>query len=126
MDPSPAPSATLDPAALAAIRELDPDGTAGLLGQVVALYLEASPGLIGQIRSGLAAHAAAAVRMAAHTLKSSSANLGARRLAELCASLEHAARDAKLPGDDAMVERISSECAAVEQALREAVGKRPA
>ena len=126
MDPSPAPSATLDPAALAAIRELDPDGTAGLLGQVVALYLEASPGLIGQIRSGLAAHAAAAVRMAAHTLKSSSANVGARRLSELCASLEHAARDGKLPGDDAIVERLAREYAAVEQALRDAVGKGPA
>jgi HPt (histidine-containing phosphotransfer) domain-containing protein len=116
MEPVPLECAVLDEAALKAIRDLDADNAAGLFGQVVAMYLQASPALIAQIEAGLASGEAPAVRMAAHTLKSSSANLGARQLAQLCAALEQAARAGALP-DQAAVAPIQQEFAAVRRAL---------
>jgi PAS domain S-box-containing protein len=109
--------ARLDEGALDAIRDLDAGNRAGLLGQVVALYLEASPPLIDQIQEGLRSADADGVRIAAHTLKSSSANLGARGLAEICAALESAARKGDLSGDLPGAEQILREFEAVRRAL---------
>jgi len=122
MEHDPVDRALLDDAALKAIRELDPDNAAGLLAQVVALYLEASPPLITQIEAGLASGDAPSVRMAAHTLKSSSANVGARQLARLCSTLEQAARAGSLPGAAAAAQ-IRQEFGAVRRALEHETGK---
>jgi CheY-like chemotaxis protein/HPt (histidine-containing phosphotransfer) domain-containing protein len=115
--------ASLDQNALKAIRELDAGGAAGLLEQVVALYLEASPPLLVQIEQGLASGNADSVRMAAHTLKSSSANLGAQGLAQMCATLEHAARSGGLAGHAAAPAQIRREFDAVRRALERETGK---
>jgi signal transduction histidine kinase/CheY-like chemotaxis protein/HPt (histidine-containing phosphotransfer) domain-containing protein len=109
--------AALDEAALNAIRELDAGDAAGLLGQVVDMYLQASPPLIDHIRQGLGSGDADRVRMAAHTLKSSSANLGARRLSEMCAVLEHAARKGALSGELPGADQIVREFDAVRRSL---------
>jgi HPt (histidine-containing phosphotransfer) domain-containing protein len=122
MQPSPDP-ASLDQAALKAIRELDPDGKAGLLQQVIEMYLQASPPLISQIESGLASGNADSVRIAAHTLKSSSANLGAQGLAQTCAALESAARSGSLAGHAATAARLRPEFESVRRALEGEIGK---
>jgi HPt (histidine-containing phosphotransfer) domain-containing protein len=123
MQPGEAGEGTLDQAALRAIRELDAGNTAGLLSQVVAMYLEASPALIRQIEDALAARDPAAAKFAAHTLKSSSANLGARRLAELCAALEQAARAGSLPDGTGSAAEIRREFDAVRRALERETGQ---
>jgi HPt (histidine-containing phosphotransfer) domain-containing protein len=82
----------LDRNALEAIRALQSDAAPDLLARVIHLYLESAPDLIARLRTGLEASDYNAVRVAAHTLKSSSANLGATALAELCKQLELAAR----------------------------------
>jgi len=84
--------AVLEQGALDAIRALQSDAAPDLLARVIRLYLDSAPDLVGRIRTGLATNDQEAVRIAAHTLKSSSANLGATRLAELCRQLELAAR----------------------------------
>jgi HPt (histidine-containing phosphotransfer) domain-containing protein len=122
MQPSPDP-ASLDQAALKAIRELDPDGKAGLLQQVIEMYLQASPPLISQIESGLASGNADSVRIAAHTLKSSSANLGAQGLAQTCGALESAARSGSLAGHAATAARLRPEFESVRRALEGEIGK---
>ena len=116
-------AATLDRAALDAIRALDEGGAAGLLQQVVQLYLESAPPLIAELRRAGAAGDAAAVRNAAHSLKSSSANLGAVRLAELCKAIEHAARAGVLRGDLPGVEDIEREFEALRPALEREAGR---
>jgi HPt (histidine-containing phosphotransfer) domain-containing protein len=123
MQPNDASNAILDPAALEAIRELDAGNAAGLFGQVVAIYLEASPALVRQIEMGLSAGDASGVQFAAHTLKSSSANLGARRLAQLCAALEQAARGGALPDGTGRAAEIQREFEAVRRALEQETGK---
>jgi HPt (histidine-containing phosphotransfer) domain-containing protein len=92
----PSEPAALDHGALEAIRALQSDSAPDLLVRVIRLYLESTPELIERIRAALAANDHEAVRTAAHTLKSSSANLGATALAELCRRLELAARAASV------------------------------
>jgi HPt (histidine-containing phosphotransfer) domain-containing protein len=102
---------------LDAIRALDENGAAGLLRQVVQLYFESTPRLIAELRRAQAAGQIEAVRNAAHSLKSSSATLGASRLAEMCKTVEHAARAGTLPADLPSADDIEREFVAARRAL---------
>jgi HPt (histidine-containing phosphotransfer) domain-containing protein len=87
------------------------------------LYFQSAADLIARVRAGLAAGDHEAVRIAAHTLKSSSANLGAGALAEMCKQLEVAARAGTLgPGlpDAQALERTYQ---AVRAALEAEIGE---
>ena len=87
---------SVDRSALEAIRALQREGAPDLLAQVVRLYFESTPPLMERLRAGLAAGDVEMVRNAAHSLKSSSANLGATGLADLCGQLELAAHTGEL------------------------------
>jgi HPt (histidine-containing phosphotransfer) domain-containing protein len=118
---APTDPAALDRAALQAIRDLDPSGESGLFSQIVAMYLESAPPLIAQIESGLAEGDLQRVRIAAHTLKSSSANLGARALSGTCAAVEAAARAGTLDGSTGSSAQLRREFEAVKRALEHEV-----
>ena len=115
----------VDRKALDAIRELGGSASPDLLDQVIRIYLDTTPELLDTLRSGLAAAHTEAVRTAAHTLKSSSANLGATGLSELCKRLETAARGGMLTSDLPTIRQIDAEYARVrallEHELRAAV-----
>ncbi len=87
---------TLDHAALAAIRDLQRPGQPDPLRIVFRLYQESSSELMDQIRRALEAGAAEDLRLAAHSLKSSSASLGGRRFVALCHDLEDSGRNGRL------------------------------
>ncbi len=92
--------AMLDFAVINRIRDMERRGAARLLERLVATWLESAARLVADVEAALAREDAGALRQAVHTLKSSSANLGATGLARLCADLEslaHAQRvfDAK-------------------------------
>jgi histidine phosphotransfer protein HptB len=84
--------AALDADTLARLRQLDPDGSRGFMGQVLRTY-EAS--LVRQLATLAEAGRASdleRVGAVAHTLKSSSASLGALVFAQGCNTLEKLAR----------------------------------
>jgi HPt (histidine-containing phosphotransfer) domain-containing protein len=54
--------------------------------------------LLQQVRDAIASADPEALRQAAHSLKSSSANLGATRLAAACKELEQRGRERRLEG----------------------------
>lgn len=83
----------LDEQAIARLRELDPTGQAGLVGRVIDAYLGSADRLAQQLRDAQASGDAAAIRMVAHTLKSSSASVGALALSRHCALTEALVRD---------------------------------
>ena len=83
---------TLDHSAIEAVRQLDPDGNDRLLSRLIALYRDDSSQLLADIDNGMKTGDAEAVARAAHTLKSSSANLGATNVAAIARQIEHAAR----------------------------------
>ena len=64
----------------------------GEFGDLVRVYLEDAPQRIAAIEVAAASGDAAAQVAPAHTLKSSSANIGATALSELARQIEHAAR----------------------------------
>ena len=82
----------LDFQALDRIRALQRPGAPDILKKVITLYLEDAPKLLDALRDAVARSDCAAMQRAAHTCKSSSANLGALRLAGLCEEMEHDAR----------------------------------
>lgn len=86
----------LDPAPLHDLEVLGRQGGKDMLGRVAGLFLDNSPGLLEAVSTGLAGNDLDDVRLAAHTLKSSSATLGAMALAERCAVLESHAREGRL------------------------------
>ena len=84
---------TLDHSAIEAVRQLDPDGNDRLLSRLIALYRDDSSQLLADIDNAMKAGDADSVARAAHTLKSSSANLGATNVAAIARQIEHSARN---------------------------------
>ncbi|MFN8893613.1 MAG: Hpt domain-containing protein [Betaproteobacteria bacterium] len=78
----------LDAQALARLRELDPDGRQGVVQRVLAAYDTSLTRMIVQLRLQAEAPDADVVAGIVHTLKSSSASVGALALARDCADLE--------------------------------------
>jgi len=90
----------------------------GEVDKIIAVYLEDSPRLIAQLERAAVGNDPIALRVAAHTLKSSSANVGATTLSEAARQLEEGARDGTLASPEAQVARIVSEFAQVRGALQ--------
>jgi two-component system, sensor histidine kinase and response regulator len=107
--PVPAAGSTLNEQALKQIRSLRKPGGPDLLKRIVDLYLTNSRTLIGTLRDGLIHDDAAAVLQAAHSLKSSSANVGAAALGELCATMEASAHAGNLESTWTALERLVEE-----------------
>lgn len=84
------------------------------LDDLIETYLTDSELQLEAMRAAAAANDAAALLRPAHTLKSSSANVGALILADLCRSLEADARAGAVP---AMADRVEA-CAATFRAAR--------
>ena len=100
------PLATLDAAALARLRELDPDGRHGVLTRVLAAVETSLARMLVQLRAELDVGDPDVVAGVAHTLKSSSASVGALALAASCATVERRLRSGA-PGElHADVERL--------------------
>jgi HPt (histidine-containing phosphotransfer) domain-containing protein len=91
--------AVLDEACMAELRALDPDGKAQLVRRVLAAYQASLAKQLAQMRASRAAGDWEQVARAAHTLKSSSASVGALALSALCADIERQVRE----GDAAAV-----------------------
>ena len=106
----------LDRRMLDAIRQLD-DGGTGLVSQVIRIYFDSAPELLAKLRRGLDDGDHELVRQAAHSLKSSSANLGAAHLAELCKRVESAARARELGPDTPRAHEVEAEFRRVQAAL---------
>lgn len=77
----------LDAQALARLRELDPDGRAGVVRRVLEAYQGSLRRSLDQL-AAVPSPAAETVSALAHTLKSSSASVGALELAQVCAEVE--------------------------------------
>jgi HPt (histidine-containing phosphotransfer) domain-containing protein len=78
----------VDPETLAALLHATGDDPA-FLAELIDTYLAEVPSLLAAMRHAIATGDSAVLRREAHTLKSSSAALGAGRLADLCRRLEH-------------------------------------
>ena len=108
----------LDAAALARLRELDPKGDNKLLQRVLTAFQTSIGRLVPQVQEAARTQDLAGVRHVAHTLKSSSASIGAVRLAQMCAELEAMIRLDKVEALDSRVKAMCDEVEIVLKALK--------
>jgi len=90
-----------------------------VLERAAGMYLENAPTVLEELRRAIAGGDASAVWKIAHSLKSSSASLGAKQLAQQIGDMEGRARQNDLIEADSRFARIESEFQKVSSALRE-------
>lgn len=96
----------LDAAALARLRELDPDGRHGVLLRVLTAFETSLARMLVQLSAQLEDGDAGVVAGVAHTLKSSAASIGALTLAQTCADVERRLREGQSTALRGDIERL--------------------
>ncbi len=109
--------AVLDPAVIAGLRELRQPNQPDPLTELGALFFKDANSRLQKMQAALAAKDVPGLTYAAHTLKGSASNLGARRLAALCANLEKQAKLGELEEAANILLTVRSEFHTVEQTL---------
>jgi HPt (histidine-containing phosphotransfer) domain-containing protein len=115
---NPAPTPVLDEEALQRLRELDPSGKNRLLERILRAFESSVLRLAPQLREARQRGDMQAIRHVVHTLKSSSASIGAMRLSRLCAEIEAAVRQEALEGLPALLDDVDQEFNVVLQAVQ--------
>jgi len=103
---------------LANIAALQRPGRPSLLVKVISTYFQSSSELLKELQQAIEQADAEGIRKAGHSLKSSSANLGARQLAALSKELEEAGRTHSLEKTRLLLNQIKSEHGRVVAALQ--------
>jgi HPt (histidine-containing phosphotransfer) domain-containing protein len=93
---------------------------AGFVDELIELFLSEAPMQIEGVRAALARGDAAALREWSHSLKGSSAGLGAVQFSQLCGCIEQQAREGRLAEAQGAVARLEAEFPRLEGALRRA------
>ncbi|HEX5015902.1 MAG TPA: Hpt domain-containing protein [Candidatus Limnocylindrales bacterium] len=92
-------------------------GDQAFVDELVDTYLEEGERLVAGLRAAAAAGSIAELVRPAHSLKSSSLNVGALELGELCRALEEEARGGAVPDPVARADAIGAAFAAANEAL---------
>jgi two-component system sensor histidine kinase/response regulator len=102
----------LEPSKIALLRQT----SAGLMGELIEIYATDTPQRVEALRDALTHGDAKALAASAHYLRSSSGNVGAMRVFDLCGKLEMIGRAGDMNGAAALVEELAVEN---ERAIRE-------
>ena len=98
--------------AMQAIIELDPDGEAGLVAELVQTFVQDAGEKIAQLHQKLSSGDAAGIHALTHQLKSSSATLGLMRLSRISRTIDDDARHGSLELASRMIGELESAFAA--------------
>jgi signal transduction histidine kinase/CheY-like chemotaxis protein len=96
----------LDLKTLNGIRALQNPQSSNILEQLVEIYRNHAPELTKNLNLSIKEENCASIREFAHSLKSASGNIGARKIFELSAKLEDMGRDEKIDGASKILEEI--------------------
>jgi len=108
-DPNVHEDPVIDRSALDQISELDPGDEGELLNSIIDTYVENAEVLMLELSESVRDEALEDAVRAAHSLKSSSANVGARRFASLCAAMEKNGRNGSLQSVAANIDKAWKE-----------------
>lgn len=111
-------SPPIDRSVLRELENLQMEGEPSILGRVIAAYLADAEPLVSQLRETFAAKDTELLQRSVHTLKSSSANVGALRLSEISRELEMNCRNHSLEDAARLIEAIESEFTKVKSTLQ--------
>ncbi|MDX2493378.1 MAG: Hpt domain-containing protein, partial [Desulfuromusa sp.] len=102
-------SDVIDQKALENIRALQSEGAEDILTKIITLFLDDTPKQLEQLHQALRDKDANTVRTIAHSLKSSSANLGALGLSSLLKELEEKGRTNSLTESAELFVKVQNE-----------------
>jgi HPt (histidine-containing phosphotransfer) domain-containing protein len=113
----------IDPQAIENLRSLNPGDNDDFLREITEIFLEDTPLRIAELDQSFAAHDTAKFTRAAHSIKGSSANLGALALRAAAERLEHQARTEGIGGAAPIIAEIKAEFGRAQDALTKLVAK---
>ena len=113
-----AASEGLNQSALDELRALDPDGSGGILNELIQSYLADAPEQIGQLRAAIADKNIEAMSRAAQSMKSSSQTFGAMRVGELAREIESIGRANTIIGCDVLLAELEQQYAKAAKLLQ--------
>ena len=114
----------IDPQAIDNLRALNPGDDDEFLREIAAIFLEDTPLRIAELSQSLHAGDVPKFTRAAHSIKGSSANLGAMALRSVAEKLEHQSRTDGLGNLAPLVDTVKTEFARAETELRRIVPSR--
>ena len=103
----------LDPSALEALRSISPEGDNTFLNELIDIYLTDTPKQLAALEEALARQEAAAVIRSSHSIKGSSGNFGATRLAQVAQEIESHGKAGNLPAAAALLGELKNQYALV-------------
>jgi HPt (histidine-containing phosphotransfer) domain-containing protein len=111
----------LDVSVMVAIRALGDPGEPDVYSEVARLFLADVPVHLSALDAAIAARSAKSVEQIAHRLRGGALEMGALRMAPLCAEIEHAARAGLLDDAAAQAGRLNREFETTRMALEQAI-----
>lgn len=111
----------LDRLTLSRLRELQEDGEPDVVAELGAIFLSNAPSRIASMHEALERNDPDALHMAAHSMKSASASIGALRLSRMCAEIEELVREAELDKAEERLRDIDEEFERVRRELERIV-----
>jgi two-component system, sensor histidine kinase and response regulator len=115
------PETVIDTKVLDQLRELDPDGDMDLVRQVIVAFMDSAEDAVAQTKAAILMNNAENLRVAAHSLKSSSANVGAQELSAIFRELEHCGREGRMADAGPLLEVMQGEYGRSRKVLQELV-----
>lgn len=103
------PRVVIDPSAIAGLRELNPGDNDEFLREITAIFLKDTPARLADLDRSLGQEDVAAFSRSAHSIKGSSANLGALGVRSAAERLEHHARTYGLAEAGPLLEKLKVE-----------------
>ncbi len=115
-------SSPIDRSVLCGLHDLQIEGEPSIVKRVINAYLTDSEPLISQLKEALSENDSEVLQWSAHSLKSSSANVGALRLSEISRELEMNCRNNVLEDAARLVAAIESEFMKAKESLQKEQG----
>ena len=110
-------SSIIDPQSIENLRDLNPDDGDEFLREITGIFLDDTPQRIAELEQSLAAGDTATFIRAAHSIKGSSANLGALVLRAAAEKLEHESKVNGLGSVAPLLETVKAEFKRAQTAL---------
>lgn len=113
----------LDEEVLENLRDLQMEGEPDLLSELAGIFLADCPARLQELQAASATQDASALTHSAHTLKSSSGNMGANNLSKLCAQVEECGRTNNLHDVPELLSQLMREAERAQKALQQEIEK---
>jgi HPt (histidine-containing phosphotransfer) domain-containing protein len=114
-------TSVLDPAVMSSIRSLAAPGEDDIFAEVARLFLEDVPAHVSALCEAIAAGNTLSVAQIAHSLKGNALEIGAVRMAPVCAAIENAAREGSLEGAATRAAKLEHEFAITRDTLQQVI-----